>query len=139
MKITEHALERIMERLETMTSNNDITEEESEEIKRNLNNIINYEFNNYSSYGIMFGKFNINLDSNLLTEKHKTGTYYEINSLDDKDVIRDSTGNEFWGIIRSNKLVTAFLRKTIQRHTAEKPRNHGGLGVEQVIDDFDNF
>lgn len=139
MKITEHALERIMERLETMTGNNDITKEESDEIKRNLNNIINYNFDNYFSYGIMFGRFNINLDSKLVTKKHKTGIYYEINSIDDKDVIRDSTGNEFWGIIRNNKLVTAFLRKTIQRKTAEKSRNHGGLGVDKVIDDFDKF
>jgi len=139
MEITEHALERIMERLETMTSNNDITEEESEEIKRNLKNIINFDFNRYSSYGIMIGRFNINPNSSLITKKHKTGIYYEINSLDHMDVIRDSTGNEFWGIVRNNRLVTAFLRKTIQRKTAEKQRNDGGLGVDEVIDDFDKF
>jgi hypothetical protein len=82
----------------------------------------------------MLGRFQINPKSKLITKKHKSGTYYQINSIDEFDVIKDSTGNEFWVIIRNQKLITGFLRKTIQRLTAEKPRDFGGLGVDVVIE-----
>jgi hypothetical protein len=138
-EISSHAYKRIKERLKTMSNNNDITSQEAMNIDRNVNNIINYNFNPNKSYGIMLGRFNINPDSTLTTTRHKTGSYYEINSFDYSDIIKDSTGNEFWGIIRGNKLITVFLRKSIQRNTAEQPRNMGGLGVDVVIDDFNLY
>lgn len=138
-RITGHAYDRIKERLETMTQNNDITAKEAEIIEDNLHYVLNYDFDNYTSYGILLGKFEINPDSALLTQKHKTGMYYEINSLDDRDIIRDSTGNELWAIIRNGRLITAFLRKTIQRNTADMPRKQGGLGVDEVVDNIRKF
>jgi len=139
MEITAHALERLMERLDKMTNNDDITEQEATEIRKTVNKIVKKEFDSFTSYGIMFGRFAINPESRLVTEKHNSGVYYEINSLDHQDVMRDSTGNEFWGIIRGNRMVTAFLRKTVQSKTAHKPRNQGGLGVDVVIKNFNNF
>jgi hypothetical protein len=138
-EISSHAYGRIKERLTTMSNNNDITPQEAVNIDKNVNNIINYRFNPNKSYGIMLGRFNINPDSALTTTRHKTGSYYEINSSDYNDIIKDSTGNEFWGIIRGNKLITVFLRKSIQRNTAGQPRNMGGLGVDVVIDDFNLY
>jgi len=138
-QITKHAYDRIKERLETMTSNGDITVKEATNLEDNLHFVLNNDFDNHTSYGISLGTFEINPDSALVTQKHKTGTYYEINSLDYQDVIRDSTGNELWAIIRNGRLITAFLRKTIQRHTAEKPRKQGGLGVDVVVDNIRKY
>jgi len=138
-QITTHAYDRITERLETMTQNNDITPVEAENINKNLHHILDNSFDNEMSYGIMLGRFEINPTSGLVTQKHRTGTYYEINSLDNQDIIRDSTGNELWAIVRNGRLITAFLRKTIQRKTAEMPRKQGGLGVNEVIDNISKF
>ncbi len=138
-KITEHAYERITERLESMTKNGDITAKEEEIIKANLNAALNYDFKLNKSYGVMLGRFNINPKSKLITEFHKSGTYYEIYSADKNDIMLDSTGNEFWGVVRNNGLVTAFLRKTVQRRTANEPRNMGGLGVDIVIDNINTW
>ena len=138
-QITEHAYSRIEERLNKMRSNSDITAEEATNIEKTFKKILSHEFEFNKSYGIILGRFIINPKSKLITQKHKSGTYYEINSMDNFDIIKDSTGNEFWVIIRNKKLVTGFLRKTVQRHTAEKPRDFGGLGVDCVIDDFDKI
>lgn len=138
-EVTSHAKERIDTRLKRMTANHDITMQEAGTIDSNLNNILRFDFNPNRSYGIMLGRFNINPNSRLVTKKHKSGTYYEINSMDEYDIVKDSTGNEFWGIVRNNRLITAFLRKTIQRKTAENPRDSGGLGVDEVIDNFDDY
>jgi len=138
-KITEHGYDRITERLDRMTKNSDITVKEEEIIKANLSVVLNYDFKPNKSYGVMLGRFNINPKSKLVTEFHKSGTYYEINSLDKHDIMLDSTGNEFWGVVRSNGLVTAFLRKTVQRRTANEPRNMGGLGVDIVIDNINTW
>jgi hypothetical protein len=138
-EISVHSYQRIKERLNSMTTNNDITPQEAANIERNLSRVINYDFKPDKSYGILLGKFNINPSSTLVTTKHKSGTYYEINSADQHDIVKDSTGNEFWGIIRENRLVTVFLRKTIQRQTAEQPRDMGGLGVDTVIDNFEKY
>jgi len=138
-QITRHAYDRITERLETMTKNSDVTPVESENIDKNLHNLLNFDFDNQESFGILLGKFEINPDSELVTQKHRTGTYYEINSLDHEDIVRDSTGNEFWAIVRNGRLITAFLRKSIQRNTAEKPRKQGGLGVDEVVDNLNSF
>lgn len=138
-KITEHGYLRLRERLNKMCKDNDITVEEYARIERNLNNILEHEFDSNKSYGIMLGSFLINSNSKLITSKHKSGVYYEILSIDRHDVFKDSTGNEIWAIIRNGCLVTVFLRKTVQRSTAEQPRDFGGLGVDVVIDRFNKY
>jgi len=134
MNVTEHAYNRFEERLKGMCANDDITKEELKIIMENLNFILESDFDKEISYGIMLGRFNINPKSYLVTKKHPSGVYYEINSKDEYDIVKDSTGNEFWIIIRNNRLITAFLRKTIQRKTAHMPRDEGGLGVDVVVD-----
>lgn len=137
--ITEHAYSRLKERLDKMVTYGDITSNEAKLLESNLNEVLRKGFNQSKSFGIKIGKFQINPESSLVTRKHKTGIYYEINSADQYDVIKDSTGNEFWVVIRNNRLVTAFLRKTIQRNTAKQPRDMGGLGVDIIIDDINKF
>ena len=138
-EVSPHAYRRIKERLKIMSNNNDITSQEAAYIDNNVNNVINHNFNTNKTYGINLGRFKINPNSALVTHKHKSGSYYEINSVDGNDIVKDSTGNEFWGVVRNNTLVTISLRKSIQRHTAEESRNSGGLGVDMIIDDFNKY
>lgn len=56
-QITEHAYNRIKERLEGMCDKDDITEEEQEQIIENLNVVLDTEFKRDLSYGIMIGEF----------------------------------------------------------------------------------
>ena len=137
--LTNHSYSRIIQRLEIMKKNNDITNNEFNKIKNNLSSMLNYNFNPNKSYGLKLGEFNINPESSLITDKHKSGIYYTINSLDSNDIIKDYTGNELWGIVRNNKLITVFLRKTIQRKSAENDRMNGGLGVNEIIDNLPNY
>lgn len=138
-QISEHGYNRLRERLEKMTIHGDITAIEAFQMEYILNQILKRGFNPNKSYGIKLGTFSINPNSFLVTRKHPSGVYYEIYSADPNDIIKDSTGNEFWVIIRNNKLITSFLRKSIQRSTASKPRNAGGLGVDIIIDDFNRY
>lgn len=136
-EISGHAHARIIERIVNMTNCGDISHDDANNIKLNLNLILNHEFDYKKSYGIMLGRFNINPNSRLMTDIHKSGIYYVIYSMDCNDIIKDSTGNELWCIIRYNKIITAFLRKTVQRKTACESRNAGGLGVDFVIDNIE--
>lgn len=134
--VTGHAYNRLKERLKGMTQNNDITSQEASNIEKNIEFIMHANIDMNTSYGVLIGDFNINSKSSLLTKFHKSGDYYEINSRGADDVVKDSTGNEFWGIIRGGRLITVFLRKTVQRKTAHLARNNGGLGVDKVILDL---
>jgi len=133
--VTGHAFKRLNSRLKVMKDNHDITPQEAANIENNINRTAAYNFNPSKSYGIMFGRFTINPNSSIRTEKHPSGVYYTIDIIGEGD----STGNEFWGIVRNNKLITAFLRKTVQRQTAHRGVKDKGLGVDYIIDNFDDF
>jgi hypothetical protein len=138
--IAPHAQERINARLDKMVTDGDITSAEAGTIKGNLDKMLRHNYGE-KSYGIRIGKFHV--DPNLRPELISMDggrPYYRIWSDNKDDVLRDSTGNEFWGVIRNNRLVTMFLRKDYQRRSAHKVLNDdGGLGVDEVIDNFDDF
>jgi len=133
MNVTEHAYNRFEERLKGMCANDDITKEELKIIMENLNFILESDFDKEISYGVMLGRFSINSKSDLVTNRRSNEKYYKINTDGKCDVVEDSTGNEFWVIIRNNLLITIFLRKTMQQKTAHMPRNKGGLGVDVIV------
>ena len=145
-----HAKVRIDERLKKMVDRGDLTEVESQIISGNLGKIINHlgEFDENKSYGIRLGKFHVNPNSKTIEKRgedfviHDRGKpYYRIWS-DGHDLLAtDSTGNEFWAVVRNNTLVTMFLRKDYQREAALNTRldGTGGLGVDDIIDSFDEY
>jgi hypothetical protein len=133
--VSGHAYKRLNDRVKVMKDKHDITPAEAANIEHSLNQIGAYNFRPDKSYGIMLGRFNINPNSAIKTEKHPSGVYYTIDIIGEGD----STGNEIWAIIRNNKLITVFLRKTIQRLTADRPVKQKGLGVDHIIDNFDDF
>ena len=141
-EINTHTLQRLEQRLDSMSANGDITSNEDETIRKNLENIVGYKFDPNKSYGIFLGSFIPNPKSRLYTNKNEYDPgipFYQIFS-NDGIFAKDSTGDEMWGIVRDNTLKTVMLRKRLQRRSANKPRmEDGGLGVDKVIPDFDSF
>ena len=139
---TMHSYERIMDRVKKMSYNHDITSQEAKIIEDNLNSVLNYTFNPNKSYGILLGSFKPNPQSELYTNANMFNRgipFYQIIS-NDGIFAKDSTGDEIWGIISNNKITTVMLRKRLQREYASNDRmHHGGLGVDNIILDFDEF
>ena len=144
-QINPHANFRIDGRLNKMVYHKFLTESESTTTAKNLATVVDIDFPEEKSYGIRLSRFNVNpqaqqVKSQLEISSDKGKTYYRIYQEDEDDIVKDSTGNEFWGIVRQNKLVTIFLRKDYQRRSAHLGRNDdGGLGVTDVIDDINTF
>lgn len=149
-EVDPHALLRLQQRLDLMSNNGDITPKENDTIRKNLNNIVTYEkFIPNKSYGFLLGTFKPNPKSKLytITNKQNPGIpFYEINTPDDSnELLKDSTGDEFWAIVRNNVITTVMLRKRLQRESAGEERTvsgehgKGGLGVDYVVPDFDKF
>jgi len=138
--IAPHAQQRVEDRLNKMVEGGHITPMEAENISMNLSKVLNYNYGD-KSYGIRLGRFHVDPKLNPeLISMDGGRPYYRIWSDNRDDIVKDSTGNEFWGIIRNNRLITMFLRKDYQRRSAHKPLNDdGGLGVDDVIDNFDDF
>lgn len=141
-EINTHALQRLEGRLNLMGANGDITPREEETIRKNLKNVVDYNFDPNKTYGIFLGSFIPNPKSHLYTNTNAFDPgipFYQIFS-NDGIFANDSTGDEMWGIIRNNTIKTVMLRKRLQRRSANKPRmEDGGLGVDIVIPDFNNF
>jgi hypothetical protein len=143
-EIDPHAVDRLKERLDKMSSNGDITPEEYGNIKKNLDDVLAFDFDS-RDYGILLGTFTPNPKSSLYTIKNPQdmGTpFYTINLPDKNEILKDSTGDEFWGIVRGNVLKTVMLRKRKQRQfagekrTASGEQGKGGLGVDVIISNF---
>lgn len=141
IEVDKHAADQVKARLDRMAADNDITKAEEAEIRRNLDNVLNHNFDN-GEYGIFLGDFVPNPNSLLYTDKNEYNPgipFYQINS-NDGAFSKDSTGDEMWAIVRDNRLKTVMLRKKLQRRSAHKKRfEDGGLGVETPIFNFDAF
>lgn len=128
-----HSTDRIKERLNVF-SDTDIPKYIKDELIKNVNLLRNYDFPKNKSFGVMIGKFNPNPESMYYKEVAKGRGYYSIN--DDK-IIHDSTGDQFWVIIRDNKVTTFMLRKAIQ--TKDVEHNKEKLMVDVVIKDLEKY
>lgn len=149
--IAQHAKQRIDGRLNKMSSRGDITSGEAQTISKNLENLIDYldKFDPKKSYGIKLGRFNVDPKSETVEKRgepfviwDRNKPYYRIWAEDREDILpTDSTGNEFWAVVRNNTLVTVMLRKDYQRESVTEPRSlgTGGMGVDDAIDDMNEF
>jgi len=139
--VDKHAADQVRARLDRMARDGDLTKEEEAEIRRNLENIQNYDFDN-KDYAIFLGSFAPNPNSTSYTDTNPYDPgipFYQIYSTDGV-FAKDSTGDEMWAIVRDQQLKTVMLRKSVQRRSANKARNDdGGLGVDMPIFSFDEF
>jgi hypothetical protein len=143
-----HAINRLNQRLDLMANNHDISTTENDLIRRNINNVLSHDFCAGKDYGIFLGSFTPNPKSSLYTDKNEFDPNIPFYTIDtpkghrnNDDILCDSTGDEFWGIVRKNRLKTVMLRKRLQRRSAAQDRMNGdgGLGVDKVIMNFDSY
>lgn len=127
LQVSEHQLERITERFEVFTSN-DISFAFKNHIKHNLSLLGKLKLPFGKSFGIMLGSFEPNKESKHYKVVTNDRSYY---SIIDDTVISDSTGDQFWIVIRHKKITTFMLRKSIQ--TADLVHNLEKLRVDEVI------
>src|ERR1017187_660702 len=117
-----HSVDRIKARF-NIFNDEDLSPNVKKAILTNLNLIESVDFPKTKSYGIMLGSFNPNPKSQFYHEVERGRGYYQI--MDDT-VITDSTGDQFWLVVRNNEVTTFMLRKKIQtddtRHNLEKLR-----------------
>jgi len=133
LQISKHQISRIQERFEIFT-NADITFGFKNHVKHNLRLLEKVKLPSNKSFGILLGTF-----VPVETSKHyvtvtKDRSYY---SIIDDTVISDSTGDQFWIVVRNNKITTFMLRKSIQ--TADLAHNLEKMRVEEVILDLKSF
>ncbi|MGB2814562.1 MAG: hypothetical protein WBC75_05665 [Dehalococcoidales bacterium] len=142
-KVSSHSLRRLNGRLDRMKTYNDITQSEYDIIMKNLTDVLSFDFKPKQSFGILLGTFVPNPKSTSYTNTNKFNpgvSFYEIYSDDPDDLMKDSTGDEFWGIVRQNVLTTVMLRKRLQRQYANREReDKGGLGVDVVINNMNDY
>lgn len=128
-----HSTDRIKERL-SVFSDIDFPIGVKREVMKNLSILDGYDFPKDKSYGVMLGNFKPNPKSEHYVEVAKGRGYY---SLQDDKIIHDSTGDQFWVVIRNNEATTFMLRKAIQ--TNDDAHNREKLRVDAVIKNLDNF
>ena len=105
LKITQHQLDRIGERFEIFTSN-DLKFAVKNHIKHNLRLLGELKLDRYQSFGIKLCQFIPNKDSKHYVVVNNDRPYY---SIVDDEIIHDSTGDQFWVVVRHNKITTFML------------------------------
>lgn len=127
-----HSLDRIKQRLDALTD--DIPAINQEQIRTNLDTIERTNFPKNKSFAIMLGHFRPNPNSEYYYETPDGRGYYQVIG---DEVLSDSTGNQFWLVIRGNKVTTFMLRKSIQ--TKDLDRNSIKMRTDYSIKNINNF
>ncbi len=128
-----HSIDRIKERF-NIFSNEDLSPNVKSAILTNINLIEAVDFPKNKSYGIMLGSFYPNPKSSFYHEVERGRGYYQI--MDDS-VITDSTGDQFWIVVRDNQVTTFMLRKKIQ--TDDTKHNLEKLRVDYIIKNISDY
>lgn len=107
-----HTVQRIKQRIQSI-SDEDLPFEVKERVFYNLDKIANADFSNKKDFTVMLGAFRPNPNSELYMTDEEGNGYYSIIG-HEGGLIKDSTGNQFWMIVRGNIIKTFFLRKDWQ-------------------------
>lgn len=110
-----HFIKRFIDRISVM-DDDDIRPSEKERIFKNIFTALYTNFDRSKSYAVFLGDITISPESEHYYRTPDGREYYRVNTPDASDILKDSTGNEFWMIIRNNKIHTIFLRKDVQRN-----------------------
>ena len=127
--VTVHSGDRVDERIEVMTDE-DITDEEKEIVLNNVKKLEGFDFDVEKTFAVYLGSVEPNPGSSY----YRNG-YYILPAFDPRE--EPSIGNQFWAVIRSNKIATIFLRKEIQ--TFDDAKNAHNLKTDFSIKDIDMF
>jgi hypothetical protein len=133
LQVSQHQLDRIAERFEVFTSA-DIKFAVKNHLKHNLKLLGKLKLPKDKSFGIQLCHFIPNKESKYYKVVNNDRAYY---SIVDDEVIHDSTGDQFWVVIRHNKITTFMLRKAIQ--TSNLEHNLEKLRVDEVITNLPQY
>lgn len=123
-----HSVERIKQRIASIPDS-DLSFNVKEVIFHNLDKIQNTDFSTKKTFTVMLGKFTPDPKSKLYVTDEQGKGYYRIWTDEPNSEIKDSTGDEFWMIIRNNIIHTVFLRKSWQT-------NNASLNAEKLRVDY---
>lgn len=132
-RIDAHAWHRIKHRIDTM-SDSDLPKHYRETIMDTFFKVRDLNFPKNKSYAILLGKFTPKSDSEHYVKMPDGREYYRVFS---DPILKDSTGNQFWVIVRDNKVHTFMLRKDVQTRDADY--NNEKLNVDATITNIDRF
>lgn len=124
--VDQHTYDRVNDRINKM-NDVDLSKETKEKIFDTLSKIRDTDFPKTKSYVIFLGQFNPNPKSEYF-EIFKNKPYYRI---------ENSVGNQFWVIIRNNKVDTFMLAMDYQTNNPEANANR--LNVDYSIRNIDKF
>jgi len=128
---TNHEIERLKSRFSVFTPE-DLSNADKVKILRNISLLNSLELNPRESYGVRLGDFQINPNSKYYF-KIGDREYYRLNN----ELVKDSTGNEFWVIVRNNRITTFMLRKEVQSNSESYLKEK--LRVDNVIFDLNSI
>lgn len=97
-------------------------------IIQSLDQLRGIDFPEQKSYAVCLGPIMAKDRDNRNLVNVDGRVYYRVMT---DGMLKDSTGNQFWVIIRNNTITTAMLRKDIQ--TRDRERNKGKLNVDMVF------
>ncbi len=117
-----HIKDRLVSRIKKF---NDVDISNKKEILDNIEKVFNHKFDK-KDYAIRVGVIDINIKSKYYYTKGDK-KYYRIFDF----LGKDSTGNEIWLIVRSNRLITVMLRKDIQPYSK--------MRVDNIISEIENL
>lgn len=133
LQVTQHTKERFAGRVRKLISDKQVCKYQGKKVIKSFTKLIGSDLSSFDSYGVCLGSLEPQSSSTALKVAKSGRTYLTINSTDN-GLLKDSTGNEVWAIVRQGRIISVFLRKEVQRETAHLGRNAGGLGVNKIID-----
>lgn len=125
---TNHEIERLKSRFSVFTPE-DLDNADKVKILRNISLLNNINLNPRESYGVRLGDFKINPKSKYYFNI-RGREYYRLNN----ELVKDSTGNEFWVVVRNNRITTFMLRKDVQSNNEDYLKEK--LRVNNIIFDL---
>lgn len=132
---TIHSIERFYKRLQTLVDNKSISTREKNNLEKNLNSVNDFNFDRNTSYAIKLGSFNIRKESPFYRINRRGDRYY---SVPDPDAPGErSEGNEFWCVVRHNKIITIMLTHHFQVTPYAIALEQ--FKVDRAVLDIDNF
>ena len=125
-EVDPHTIERIRDRITSM-SKQDLPDGVKENILMVFDKVEALDFPKNRNYIVFLGDIPINTNSRYYHE-FRGGGYYKI---------AGSIGNQFWVVVRNNKITTFMLATDFQTQNAEK--NAKRVNVDYSIRDIDEF
>lgn len=134
-KETPHSEDRLNDRLDVLSTTNSLTTKEVSNIKNNLKLIKDQNFPKQKSYAIKLGGFEVKKDSIYYSLTKDGEPRYSIPNPENPSI--KSKGNEFWAVVRENKINTIMLSSKSQFKNTAATKDR--LDVDEIIFNIEKY